>query len=334
MSEIIPRDNKNLGLEAANDQLEAFAHNPGLAEMASLFEANADELPVATPERLLALQKIAAEHWDFRKGAERQAVDWDDELLDVEGSEQWNTIFDAATQLGMVESSKPQNQNPDYLVVLGGANKAPFDRLRYALGLIQDEDGKWVAADGAPVRSVGEAVVYLGSSRPVDDKERNNAKAYAPEAQTEFDLGCGAIEKLLGAKMIDEVYEVREGGVWGMRLYEYEKDGEAKTAFVLSTPQLIGELRATTYDNYAFFADRAELKDKPDASVVAVTTGFYVPGQHLPAVQMLTSPYGTRVETIGHDAAFSGAIRKPSRLLQEAKAAIDAGVRLQEALAD
>jgi hypothetical protein len=167
----------------------------------------------------------------------------------------------------------------------------------------------------------------------VSDAEREKAKDYAPTAQTEFDLGCGAFETLLGAKIVDEVNEVRHGDIWRMRLYEFEHSGVLKQGFVLSTPTTIEGRRATTYDNFRFFADRAEVADHPDTSVVSVTTGFYTAAQHLPGVQELTLPYGVNLETIGHDAAYSGVVRKPAQLLQETKAAVDAAVRLQSALA-
>jgi hypothetical protein len=300
----------------ARQELEAFVNNPGLAEMAHLF--GAEELPEDSKEKLLALQKLAAEHWDFRKGAERQAVDWNDELLDQEGSEQWNIIFEAADKLGLVRDTDPTNKHPNSLVILGGANRAPLDRLRYGLDHVEDFD----------------QVVYLGSTRPVTDVEREKAAEYAPDAQTEFDLGCGAFETLLGAKKVDEIIEHRNGDIWGMRLYEFESDGETKHGFVLSTPYEIGhgKRRATTYDNYRFFADRAELAKDPNHSVVAVTTGFYSAGQHMPGVQELTLKYGTKVETIGHSAEYSGVKRKPSQLLQETKSGIDAAVRLEQAL--
>jgi hypothetical protein len=315
LTDQIPLQNpEQEGHTEALASLEAFAHNEGLVEMAQLF--GAEELPENTAERLSVLQKIATENWDFRKGAERQAVNWNDELLDQEGTEQWETVFTAANKLGLVESSEPEDKDPDFLVILGGANKAPLDRLRYGLEKLD---------------SFGQ-VAYLGSSRPVSDAEREKAKDYAPDAQTEFDLGCGAFETLLGAKQVDEIIEERNGDTWGMRLYEFEHEGEVKHGFVLSTPQTIGERRATTYDNYRFFADRAELEHHPDASVVAVTTGFYTQGQGIPAVQELTLPHGTHVETIGHDAAYSGVVRKPSQLLQEAKSAIDAAVRLEAEL--
>jgi hypothetical protein len=315
MSEQFDRKEAQLSHEAlAQQELDAFVNNPGLAEMASLF--GVEELPEDPKEKLLALQKVAAENWDFRKGAERQATDWNDELLDQEGSEQWNTIFSAADKLGLVKDTDPRNKKPNSLVILGGANKAPLDRLRYGLEHVEDFDH----------------VAYLGSTRPVSDAEREKAKDYAPNAQTEAELGYGAFETLLGARMVDEINEVRNGDLWGMRLYEFEHKGETKSGFVLSTPQQIGARRATTYDNYSFFADRAELGENPDYSVVSVTTGFYTAGQHLPGVQELTLKHGTTVETIGHSAEYSGVTRKPSQLLQETKAAIDAAVRLQEAI--
>jgi hypothetical protein len=96
----------------ASKELNDFTFNPGLAEVATLFGAeNLPEVPdEATSEqasevrgkRLAALQKVATEHWDFRKGAERQAVDWNDELLDQPGSPQWDIVFNGAEELGQV----------------------------------------------------------------------------------------------------------------------------------------------------------------------------------------------------------------------------------------
>lgn len=311
-------ENRNIDQQSAEDlarkELGNFSSNPGLAEMADLFGVH--ELPSGSSDRLSLLQEIAQDHWDFRKGAERQAVDWNVALLDEEGSEQWTAVFEAADKLGLVTDSEPVNKHPNSLIILGGANRAPLDRLRYGLENVEDFD----------------LLAYLGSSRPVSEAEREKAADYAPNAQTEFDLGCGAFETLLGARMVDEYTIERDGDTWGTRLYEFERDGETKHGFVLSTPQQIGDRRATTYDNYKFFANRAELKDDPGHTVVAVTTGFYTTGQHLPGVQELTLPYGTQLETIGHSAEYSGAKRKPSQLLQETKSAIDAAVRLDTKL--
>lgn len=299
--------------QKARAELDTFIENPGLDELANLY--GVDELPRNPDERLTALRNIAANYWNFRAGAERQAVDWDVAALG-EGSEVWNAIFAAADKLHMVQNSELTNKRPKYLAILGGANKAPRDRLKYGIEATEDF----------------EHVVYLGSSRKVSDAEREKAKEYAPHAQTEYDLGSGAFETLLGARLVDDYTVERDGDIWGTRVYEFEHNGVTKTGFVLSTPTTIQGRRATTYDNYKFFADRAELATDPDATVAAVTTGFYVPGQHLPAVQELTLPYGTPVETIGHSAEYSGVQRKPSQLLQETKSAVDAAERLRLAI--
>lgn len=306
-----------LGYEAADNQLWHFANHIGLTILADLYGNN--NLADSISRRLGALQEIAEAHWDFRKGAERQTVDWNEELIDQKGSAEWEAIFRAGWALGLVSDTKPENKTPNSLVVLGGANRAPLDRLRYGLESVDD---------------FGQ-VVYLGSTRPTSDIEREKAADYAPNAQTEFELGCGALETRLGATVLDDISIERDGDTWGMRLYEFpwESDsGSYKTGFALSTPQYIGEHRANTYDNYRFFADRAELADDPEHSIVAVTTGFYTAGQHFPGVQELVLPYGVELETIGHSAEYSGVDRKASQLLMETKAAVDAAVRLNNLL--
>jgi hypothetical protein len=312
MEEQLKKDNYEV---LARHELESFVNNEGLDEMAEVFGLH--DLPEDEHQKLLELQKLAVEHWDFRKGAERQATDWNDELLDQEDSDQWKVIFGAADKLGLVKNTSPQNKHPDSLVILGGANKAPYDRLRYGLEQVDD---------------FGQ-IAYLGSSRPVSEAEQEKAKEYAPNAQTEFDLGCGAFESLLDAKMIEEMkFRRRDGDIWKARLYEFEHKGQKKHGWVLNTPHLIGERRATTYDNYSFYAQVADLDKEPDHNIVAVTTGFYSKAQHFPGVQELTIPYGVKIETIGHSAEYTGVKRKPAQLLQETKAAIDAAVRLESAL--
>ena len=308
-----PVESRN-GTELARESLESFIHNPGLASIASLF--GVEELPEDTNERLSTLQELATSHWYIRKGEERFDVDWDNALLDDEKSEPRKIIFSAADQLGLVSDTKPHNRNPDSLVILGGANRAPLDRLRYGIENVDDFS----------------QVVYLGSSREVSDGEREKAKSYAPNAQTEFDLGCGAFETLLEAKFEDETEIVKDSDTWKMRLYSFKLNGKLRRGFVLSTPREIGERRATTYDNYRFLVECAEIDKDPDHSIVAVTTGFYTAGQHLPGIQETTLPYGTKLETIGHSAEYSGVIRKPTQLLQEIKSAVDAAARLQQAI--
>ncbi len=306
--------------QLAREEFEAFVTNPGLGELASLF--GLAELPKDTHEKLASLEELAATHWDFRNGVERQAVNWNDELLDQEGSEQWKIIFKAAGKLGLVDGSEPMNKRPRTLAILGGANKSPLDRLRYGISVIDDLD----------------LLVYLGSSRQIDtDLEREKIADYAEGAKTEFDLGSRALEGFLAAEQIYETYATYDDDTWGVRQYDIELNGSKKPAFALSTPRTIGARRATTYDNFRTFADSATgLADYSLdnlASVVSVTNAFYTAGQHLPGVQELTLPHGTQLETVGFSADYVGMTRKPRQLLQETKSAIDAAVRLEAALA-
>ena len=298
-------------------ELDSFAYNPGLEKMTELFSNGA--LPLPMEERLSVAKEIADQNWDFRKGSERQATDWSNDLLDQPNSHQWNTIFEAADELGLVKNTQPINKSPDMFAVLGGANHAPYDRLKYGLETLDDFG----------------ALAYLGAQREVNESERTKAADYAPGAKTEFDLGCAAFEKLLpNINRIDDIplESVVDEDVWRMRVYEFQWKGKNKYAYALSSPKQIGERRATTYDNYDHLADLMQLQKDPNKSIVAVTTGFYTQGQHLPAVQQLTLKYGTSVETIGHSAEYAGVARKPSQLLQETKAAIDAAVKLQDAI--
>ena len=299
--------------DAMERHLDDFVRNPGLDELAALYGR---ELPADPDDRLDTLQELAAASWNYRKGATRQETDWSSELDDAD-SEHGRAIAAAADRLGMAASTKPERPYPDWLIIPGGANKAPLDRLNY--GLTSTNPG---------------AVAYLGSGRLLSDDERTKAKGYAPEAKTEFDLGCAAVASIPGVRLIGETSEDRDGDVWRIRKYVFRFDGQWKEAYIIGAPAEVhdpdGTSRAaTTYDNFQCFADGVGMQ--PGMHVVVATTGLYVPEQHLPAVQVLT-PNGISVETIGHDAAFSGAVRKPKQYLQETKAAIDAAVRLRATL--
>lgn len=315
------------GIDMARAELAEFASNKGLDGLTKLYGV---QLPPNEPgyqrERLVAAQEVAANYWDFRKGAERQNTDWNIEgELSSKGSKAWKAVFADARELGLVRSSILQNRQPKYLSILGGANESAVNRLRFGLESTDDF----------------EYLVFLGASRPLPEKERERVKNFAPNAKTEYDLGSAAFETMLDAKLTDDFTDVRNGDVWGTRVYNIQHKGRKKTAFVLSTPREIHDAddpekprRATTYDNFRFFARQVELADGPTATVAAITTAHYTRAQHLPAVQELTLPYGVRVETIGHRAKYAKMQRTPGQLLQEVKAAIDAGVRLQDVIDD
>lgn len=221
--------------------------------------------------------------------------------------------------LGQVESTRPVNKRPKYLVLPAGFGVTNELRGKYGESVIED----------------CEHVVFLASARPVGDKEREEAGA--PEAQDEFDLCCAYFEGKEGAYTANEFSQYRKGELWRTKVYEYTQEGKTRTGWVLSTPRQIDGHRATTDDNFRFFGDQAGLADDPEASVVIATNSLYVPFQHLTAVKELTLKHGVDVETVGYSADEYAAIKPVKRLAsqieQEAKAAVDAAVRLNDELA-
>lgn len=314
----------------AQAELDSFIANPGLTELATLF--GEPDLPEDPSERLAALKEVAAQHWDFRKGAERMDVNWDETNLQEEGSEQWHATFEATDKLGMVESTKPAREHYDFLTILGGANLAPLLRLQYGL-----EAG-----------STFGAVVLLGSDRKVGANERPKTDTYAPGAVSEYDLMNGAVETLLGDRIgARDTFEIKnpEARVagdpknWKVKYYELD---DGTPIFSLSSDFLPDrdttkdarkqKNRANSADTYAFMRNLAGDMLNADAHVLNVTNAFYKPFQHLDGVRELELPTGAHVETIGFEAGYgnTGLKRTASQLLQETKGAIDAAARLQQ----
>jgi hypothetical protein len=326
-------DNKQLSESPevrAQAELDSFVTNPGLSELATLF--GEPELPDDPSKRLTALQEVAAQHWDFRKGAERMDVNWGEENLQEQNSEQTHIVFNATDKLGMVESSHPERDHYDFMTILGGANLSPLLRLRYGLSA------------GATFG----AVVLLGSDRKVGPKERSATDTYAPGAVTEYDLMNGAAETLLGDRIVArDTFEIKnpEGRVtgdsknWKVKYYELD---DGTPIFSLSSDFLPDrdttkdarkqKNRANSADTYAFMRNLAGDMLNPDAHVLNVTNAFYKPFQHLDGVRELELPTGAHVETIGFRAGYGvmGQRRTASQLLQETKGAVDAAVRLQQ----
>lgn len=301
------------GAEAARQHFENFVFNPGLDELANLYGVTV--LPEDVDGRLAVLQGIASQHWDYRGGSERQAVDWED--LTAEHDPQVSqAILSAADKLGLVGSTKPINQSPDFLVILGCANFAPRDRLNYGINSVEDFNH----------------LVYLGASREITLAEQAKVAGYAPDAVTEFDLGCAAFETVLEAKQVAEVSLAMDKESYRVRLYNFQHNGQPKYAWALNTPREVNYHRATTYDNYRFFAHWADLGKNSTDSVVAVTNSFNSHCQSIPGIQELTLPFGTPVETIGYGADSQPSFASTLQLLQETKAGIDAAVRLQASI--
>jgi hypothetical protein len=291
------------------------AGNPAFDELAGIFD---EELPEpGEDDRLAAMQDVAARHWNFRKGAERQAVVWDDHELADPGTTVGRAIFRHAGQLSLVASTHPTLPSYTVMGVTGAANKAPYQRFQYAA----EQD---IMFDHA---------VLLGSSRAITaDSERQKSAEYAPGAVTEFDLMCGAAQTVLGVREYEELRPRDVGYLFDgeARVRQYETD-DGKKVSVLDAPAPVGKARANTGDTYIFM--REYMGDElSDADVLFSTNAFYAPAQHVDALRILQLPTAANIETIGFDAKYGGVTRLPTQLLQETKSYVDALGRLDGAL--
>jgi hypothetical protein len=290
--------------------------DPAFDQLADMFDETLPE--PGAHDRLAAMQDVAARHWDFRKGAERQETAWDTHELADPDTTVGREIFRHTGQLGLVASTHPILPKYKVLGETGAANKAPCQRFQYGV-----EQG--VAFDHA---------VLLGSTRPItSDSERQKSAEYAPGAVTEFDLMCGAAQKVLGVREYEELRPRDVGYLFEgeARVRQYEAEDGTRVS-VLDAPAPMGKKRANTGDTYKFMREYMcdELDNETD--VLFSTNAFYKPAQHIGALIDITLATGAHVETIGFDAAYGGVERLPTQLLQETKSYIDALGRLEAEL--
>jgi hypothetical protein len=204
----------------------------------------------------------------------------------------------------------------DFLGVTGAANKAPMQRLRYAI--------EQNASYGR--------IVLLGCDRLLSDAERDQVAEYAPGATTEFGLMCGAVKHVLGARKVEEItahdvgYDSQNAG----RVHIFEA-GEQQS-LVFDAPAPYGRNRANTGDTYEFMRTYLGVELDGQTRTLFSTNAFYKPHQNLEAQRLLVMSTGACVETIGFDATYGGVTRLPTQLLQETKSYVDAMVRLDAAL--
>lgn len=303
--------------------------------LSTMFEA---DLPQGgTLNRLQALKKVAAEHWNFRKGAERQAVPWDESELFEEGSESWNAVFSHTDSLGLVTSTSATAARYDALLDPGAANWAPYLRLKY--GVEQTYDGSTVTFG---------RVILLGAGRELQPAEKEKTADYAPGAQIEHDLMNGAAESLLKPEGYTD-FKLSSVG------YEHEDKASVRAYHMangqgvhsLYSPAPVGQQRATTANTYQHLQAYAPNEITEGAKLLLSTNAFYAPAQEVDAKRCLTLPTGAEVEAIGFAADHFASKRyedetrpewvvkrQPAQLLQETKAYIDAMDRLAVALGD
>jgi len=295
----------------ATKYLVLFANNPGVERVVEQFDSH--YLSIKNPnKRLDYLSALAAKEWDFRKGRERFEIT-EDFPIDRPDSKAGQNVREGAIQAEMASASIATLRHYSILAILGGAAKSPYYRLKYALE-------QHVSYD---------MLTYLGSEREVLPPEHERAKDYAPNAQTEFDLGEAAIRALMPDQVTGElIYEERTPRSRVARL----RSQDNVPVLLLSAPPNQGGKRANTADAYDFLRGYEGSALGPTKNILFATGALYRYGQYFDAVREISLKTGADIEVIGFEPSYSGMNFKPSQFLQELKAAVDAAVRLRNAV--
>jgi hypothetical protein len=288
-----------------------FVTNPGVERIVKEFDSHYVDINDSN-ERIDYLAKLAAEHWDFRKGRERFEI-VETNPMDDPSSQLGKEVIEGARQLEMATSSSATLKHYSIMAILGGANKSPYYRMRYAL----------------EQRITYDMLAYLGSEREVLPPEREQTKDYAPGAQTEFDLGKGAITSLIGSQLADTGEYELITSEWRIARLQ-RKDGVP--IFLLSSPPFLGGRRANTADTYDFLRRLEQEALTPPKNILFATGAMYRYAQYFDAVREISLRTGVDIEVIGFDPTYADMDFKPSQFLQELKAAADAAVRLRDAI--
>ncbi|HEU5187540.1 MAG TPA: hypothetical protein VFT87_03485, partial [Candidatus Saccharimonadales bacterium] len=115
----------------ATKYLHLFANNPGVERIVDQFDRKYKTIK-NPDERLDYLAKFAGKHWDFRKDRERYEVTESHEMDEPE-SPVGKAVFEGARIAEMASTSGATLKHYSVLAILGGANKSPYNRLKYAL---------------------------------------------------------------------------------------------------------------------------------------------------------------------------------------------------------
>jgi len=301
----------------------------------------------ATLERALAVERVAARHFNFRVRAdgtyrERAEISDGDLTDDVRAR-----VRSIADQLGLVTPAPARHKAYDHTLVLGGGYRSPLLRARFTAEL---------RGEGI---NLGE-VSMLGSPRfllvPDNDSvapERSATEEFAPGARDEFDLMVGAARSALnvrpgpltflcGCLTSDSrcpqwSYEDEADASRTPAEFTHERcvdlfDGDDRVGSALSASTGRPPLRPDTADTFRLWARLTD--PQPGLRALVVTTQVFVPFQTFDGLRRLYLPYGVDPEFIGLGPHWHDRPETAEYLLQETLSGIRSARRFLVAAAE
>lgn len=302
------------GPDAAANTREGIARWADSEALWRLVAAFGGSRPGATTTqgRLEWLEGFSAQHWDFRRGRERNLA-----TSAALSAAQADAAMEHCPALGLAPS-RPHAARYDAIIMTGGMVRAGLVKPRFVRALLQQ---------GVTTS----AVVFLGAHRAFAGDEHRLATALGILGGDEVDGMLQGAERAfppVGER------RAKSGGTGAARWTDVSWRSEDGTGVsVVAAPSSApDERRADTADTFWHWARRDQ---GTAASVLVVTTPVYVPYQAACAVEVLGAAHGMTVETVGVDAAANDLGEHTQRFLpqhhlQELRSAIR-GIRSLDA---
>jgi hypothetical protein len=251
--------------------------------------------------------ELSAEHWNFRRGVERNQAARAD-LTPFQESAALST----ASALGLVEARPPSRQSYDHVLILGGLVRACLVRPAYAARL---------SRSGTTFGNI----TALGGFRPLVGDELDLGSALGVTATNEMDAMVQGITRafdLSGDPEVGRSHPSRmDNADWAIARFSERSD-----ISVIAAPSSDSSVRrANTADTFVWWADQQDSLER--VHILLITTAIYVPYQEAGAIRTLAIPFGATVETVGvpADVADLGPHTQPfgpGNYLQEIRSAI------------
>lgn len=261
------------------DLVNRWLATPALRDLVELEGA---PWPTGDPASVLGELERFSAVWDYRSGRSRLIFH---DASESRTDRRAQLVYEAARDLGLLDSPAPTMAQPDYLIILGGLATGVEPRARYAAELIER---------GSVSTS---SVVALSSFRPVDERESEAAGRYAPSARTELELIAAMTGLTFGANgdwtittegdPLSDPTRAQEARRWL---------GQPEITIYAARSSEPDQRPANTMDTYQQFARDVALAEGQE--LLVITSTIYRPYQHLEALRAL-GRYGVTIETVG-----------------------------------
>ncbi len=229
--------------------------------------------------------------------------------------EQKNCTYDLIRNLNFDNIKKPLLDSYDYVIPVGGANSANYDRCNYAGSLLYNND------------ITTSNLVALSTFRPLLDKEKEKVESYASNATYEYEVICESLKRIFNAQKSSETsYLDFENMNNSHSFSKFSSQNQFNIAALSSNSSYPNIKRANTADTYEYFVKTFNPEYKSKILIVTSLMNNYY--QQLEAIRVLGLSNNLYVETVGFPRSVNLAkVYITENYLQELKGCIDSLIR-------